>query len=545
MPNNKTLMMKLEIPERLKTIFVRKPKVALSKPTLCVDWDRQEIRFAIVSLRGKSFRLHTSGRLERVADVEPLLQLSEYLRSEKRNVQQLLLILSRSDLELITLNVPPVDRQELPLLIDAEVLQRLGDSEAPPISDYVEGGLSEETSSREVMAFALTQSQIDGWVTQAQNAKLKLIAVTSRHLAPLAMLRTQGLLTHSRSVSISFYAGEVEIVVCAGTHPRFLRTLRIGSDDPGSLAEQIGLEIQRSLSLLHEADVPASLELFIFQTSSLPSLMIEALRERKLGTLHTIDVMQAWQRSGGSVDEVDSTKSGEAVLGAGWDLLHESLPIDLLNPKRPPKPVHPARKWATIGSAAVLAASIGSYVLYSDVQDLRSEVERLEPEADNKQRMANKLLEKADDVDLVEEWLADRVDWLEELRELSNRLPNGQNASVRRLTASVGPDGGRFELAVQVRQPEHIAELEESLRSARFDVSSQRVSQQPTEDEFPWQFDTEIRFPLRTPSAAAYIPSTDADSETPSDSEATADADKSVDAVPDEDEERSDGESAQ
>ncbi len=82
---------------------------------------------------------------------------------------------------------------------------------------------------------------------------------------------------------------------------------------------------------------------------------------------------------------------------------------------------------------------VGGYVLYSDVQDLRSEVERLEPEADSKQKMANKLLEKADDVDLVQEWLSDRVDWLEELRELSNRLPNGQNASVRRLTASVGP----------------------------------------------------------------------------------------------------------
>ncbi len=505
--------MKLEIPDRLKTLFARKPKVALNKPTLCVDWDRQEIRFAIVSLRGKSFRLHSTGRLERVADVEPLVQLSEHLRTEKKSVQQLLLVLSRSDLELITLNVPPVDRLELPLLIDAEVLQRLGDSEAPPISDYVEGGLTEEASSREVMAFALTQAQIDGWVTQAQQAKLKPIAITSRHLAPLAMLRAQGLLTHSRSVAISFYAGEVEIVVCAGDHPRFLRTLRIGSDDPGSLAEQIGLEIQRSLSLLHEADVPASLELFVYQSSSLPSLMVEALRERKLGTLHTIDVMQAWQLSGGVVDGVDIAKPaqgpGEATIGAGWDLLHASLPIDLLNPKRPPKPVHPARKWATLGSAAALAAMVGGYVLYSDVQDLRSEVERLEPEADSKQKMANKLLEKADDVDLVQEWLSDRVDWLEELRELSNRLPNGQNASVRRLTASVGPDGGRFELAVQVRQPEHVAELEESLRSARFEVSSERVSQQPTEDEYPWQFDTEVRFPLRPASEAAYIPSTD------------------------------------
>ncbi len=163
--------MKLEIPEHVKTFFARKPKVALNKPTLCVDWDRQEIRFAIVSLRGKSFRLHSTGRLERIADVEPLVQISEHLRSEKKSVQQLLLVLSRSDLELITLNVPPVDRLELPLLIDAEVLQRLGDSEAPPISDYVEGGLIEEASSREVMAFALTQAQIDGWVTQAHQAK--------------------------------------------------------------------------------------------------------------------------------------------------------------------------------------------------------------------------------------------------------------------------------------------------------------------------------------------------------------------------------------
>ncbi len=60
-----------------------------------------------------------------------------------------------------------------------------------------------------------------------------------------------------------------------------------------------------------------------------------------------------------------------------------------------------------------------------------------------------------------------------------------------------------------MRQPEHVAELEESLRSARFEVSSERVSQQPTEDEYPWQFDTEVRFPLRPASEAAYMPSSD------------------------------------
>ncbi len=112
----------------------------------------------------------------------------------------------------------------------------------------------------------------------------KLIAITSRHLAPLAMLRAQGLLTHSRSVAISFYAGEVEIVVCAGDHPRFLRTLRIGSDDPGSLAEQIGLEIQRSLSLLHEADVPASLELFRLSIVEFTEFDGRSLARAKLGT---------------------------------------------------------------------------------------------------------------------------------------------------------------------------------------------------------------------------------------------------------------------
>ncbi len=65
-------------------------------------------------------------------------------------------------------------------------------------------------------------------------------------------------------------------------------------------------------------------------------------------------------------------------------------------------------------------------------------------------------------------WRSRLVGWsasigLVKLRELSDRLPPSDNATVRRLSASANQGGGEIDLALQVRDPENIVELELAL----------------------------------------------------------------------------------
>ena len=110
--------------------------------------------------------------------------------------------------------------------------------------------------------------------------------------------------------------------------------------------------------------------------------------------------------------------------------------------------------------------------------------------------MARKRQEKADDVSVAERWLRDEVNWLEQLKQISETLPSGQEVTVRRLSASAGSGASVFDLGVQVSQPEKVAELENRLRVFASSVASKRVSEQTSDEEYPWQFETRIVIPI-------------------------------------------------
>ena len=473
----------------------------LRQPILAMEWDRAEIRIAVALQRKDQLQLLHAAHLARTGDNDPLTQVQSYLAENRVQVSQLALVLSRSDLELTTLSLPPVSESEIAVMVQAEVEQKLGDADHLPVADYVKPRIS-EGGPLEVLVFSLSEAHFASWQNRAKAVGLKLISLTSRHLAPIIVLQDQKALVRPRSVIVTAFAGEIELVVCYGSLPHFVRSLRVGSDDPDSMAEQVAMEIQRSLALEPQSDSLQPLDIFLFGSEESPPPLLEALRNRKVGEVHLIDAMRGW-----SDQRVDSTLglAGDgAPLGALQGVFQRTHAIDLVAPKRPPQPASSLRRWGLIGGTAAASVALGGYFLWSDVDKLRLDVEELQTKSEKQTSLTKKSLEKADEVIAVENWLAGRIDWLEELRELSDRLPPSENATVRRLSASSNERGGEIDIALQVRQAEHIAVLEEQLRSARFDVTSKRVSEQTADDEFPW----DLRYPhgIRAASLADPIP---------------------------------------
>jgi hypothetical protein len=107
------------------------------------------------------------------------------------------------------------------------------------------------------------------------------------------------------------------------------------------------------------------------------------------------------------------------------------------------------------------------------------------------------------------------VDWLTELNDLSNRLPDGQDATVRRLTASAAANSATIDLSVQVAEQEFISQLESRIRSAKYSVTSKQISQNPDSSEYPWQFETRIAFPIEAQKQNAYGLKVDSNSKEP------------------------------
>jgi hypothetical protein len=215
-------------------------------------------------------------------------------------------------------------------------------------------------------------------------------------------------------------------------------------------------------------------------------------------------------------------------LGAAWDYFHKCLPVNLLHPKQPPKPVNPWVRRSAFGGLIAAAAAIAAYVMLSDISELKDEVAQRETEFSNTSKVTSKYQQKADKVQAVEDWLSNQTDWLAELNELSKRLPEGQNATVRRLTANLSGSGGAIDLSVQVNQQEYISVLEDRLKSAKYSVLSRQISQSPETSDYPWHFETSIKFAANVPIDKRFAPPVSSPSD--SKSASSSDSDKQPDS---------------
>ena len=481
-----------------------------------VHWDREQIYFLVVSQKSKTVRVEDLGAIAYIEAGNPLLALAAHFKNRSISVQRLLVLLSRPELDLPTLNLPPAEDSELPSLIASEVEQQLGETDEPPIVDFhvVAHPKADKSVGNQVLVFALPANELSSLQKQVTAAGFRLAAICSRHLAPLGILRRQDISNETLAVSVHLYAGEVELAVCRGSDPILLRTIRLSTDEPARVAEQIWMELQRCLTLLPEETAELKLGWFVFATSDAARLVAKSLEDRGESSIHTIDPLVDWEVDEAPKNDAESSdteRSGAlttsaANAGAAWDFVNNALLVNLLAPKRAPKPKNPRARWAAIGTCAASVLGIAVYVLLSDVWQLQIEIDTLQKELGNTKKVTAKYQEKSDQVLAVQAWLADQVDWLSELNELSSRLPDGQDATVRRLTASAATNSATIDLSLQVADQEFISQLESRIRSVKYGATSKQISQNQNSVEYPWQFETRVSFPIEVQKLDRYGP---------------------------------------
>ncbi|MBM3967466.1 MAG: hypothetical protein FJ308_20785 [Planctomycetes bacterium] len=495
-----------------------------------MHWDRESVHYFVLTPGSKRIQSKDFGAIEYTAPDTPFVALANHFSTEGIHATRMVVLLSRPELDLISLTLPPSERSEIAALVAAEVEQQLGETPEPPVIDYYvtngpkdgnKGAVVKDSSPQEaesvgvqVLAFALSQKERDSIQTQCTEAGFKLQGIGSRALGPLSLLRQQNLPDDTLDVLIHLYPGETELTICRGVEPLLLRSIRNSTDDADRVAEQIWLETQRCLTLLPQpvAELPKSW--FLFATGEFATAVTASLEAHEEINVTPLDPFAAWEVQRDESDTSASTRiTSAANSGAALDFVGQRLPVNLLDPKRPPVPQSLLRRWGGWGVLAASAASIGGYLLLSDVWQLQSEADGLQTELRDATKLTSKYLEKSDQVQAVEGWLSDQVDWLTELTELSTRLPEGSNASVRRLTASSGSNGASIDISVQANTQETISELENRIRGAKYSAVSKQISQNANSAEYPWQFDTHITFELDPPRPKLFGPSTSSPSD--------------------------------
>lgn len=458
-----------------------------------VQWDRKTLSYMVIQKDRQSLKVVTVDRVERETDSNALSQLSGLLKQDKVNVSQVLVLLSRADLQMADITLPPAQSDEIPDLVRTQVEEQLGDSDPPPAIDYVLGRFS-ESSGGEALAFAFENSEFVELQRHAKEAGFRLAGVIPRSLASWGLLGSEGASSRTLSLALTRFDSEIELMILRRGVPSTVRTIRTRTDDMQVLAEQVTLEIQRCLAVEESSDVEEAMHLFIFGDREVFAPWVESLVQHFEGPVSLLNPLDSFQVNP-SVDR-ESLHQYAALCGAAQSYFSETLPVNLTLPKKAPKPPNPMRRWAFMGAAVAAAVLAVIYVLATEMSDLQAEVAEKKKKFETNANMARKRQEKADDVSIAERWLKDEVNWLEQLKLISDSLPSGQEVTVRRLTAATGSGNSVVDLGVQVSQPEKVADLENRLRTFASSVASKRVSEQSGDQEYPWQFETRIVIPF-------------------------------------------------
>lgn len=477
--------------------------------TVVVHWDRENVHYFVTASGAKRVLLKEFGTIPYASPDNPFAALANHLASNDIHASRLVALLSRPELDLLAINLPPAEESEITALVASEVEQQLGESSESPVIDYYVANESKENgiSGSQVLAFALNRKELESIRSQSEASGFRLQAIGSRHLGPLSLLRNQKPAKDTLGVAIHLYPGETELTICLGNEPILLRSIRNSTDDADRVAEQIVLESQRCFTLLPQSIAELPKAWYLFATGEVASKVASALTSNAEISLTTIDPWSDLEVEQSGDDRSDQLRYlSAATIGAASDYLSQSLPVNLLSPKRPPSPQSPWRRWGGWGLLAGTAATFAGYLLLSDGWQLQTEAEDLEAELRATTMLTAKTMEKSDQVQAVEAWLADQVDWLAELSEISSRLPEGSNASVRRLTATINGNGASIDISVEANSQETISELEDRIRGAKYSIVSKQINQNADSQEYPWRFESQIAFSIDPPSSKQFGP---------------------------------------
>lgn len=488
-------------------------------PVAFAHWDRDNLYYFIGSL-SQAITTSSTGVLPLANPEKPFSTLAAFLKESHGSVNQVVALISRPELDLSTLTLPKGDEKETAAMVASALEQQYGDASDLPTADFVSSITHQDATSdsetKDVLLFAAQAKYLQSLDDQSKEAGLKLIGVGARHLGPLSLLKRNVATNDAITVAIQFYPGETELSICHNDLPVLLRSIRNSTEDAERVSEQVSIEVERCLTLLPQDIASKPIHIVFFGDSPFAKKVAEALQGLEPQSVQSINPACDWPNMQ-KTDSVAFVLDGvfAANVGAAWDYFHKSLPVDLLSPKRPPQPANPWIKRGVVAAAAVAGVASVSYVLLGDINDLTLEVERLEADFANVSKLTNKYQEKADRVKSVEDWLSNQVDWLAELNEISQRLPEGQNATVRRLTGSLGTNGSAIDLSVQVNEQEYISVLEDRLKSAKYSVSSRQISQNPETTDYPWNFETRISFAVDAPTWKSFGPPQSSPSDQP------------------------------
>lgn len=190
-----------------------------------------------------------------------------------------------------------------------------------------------------------------------------------------------------------------------------------------------------------------------------------------------------------------------ALLAAGGRLTEA---VDFLNPRKPPVKQDRRKYRIAVAAAVVLVLAglgYGSILLkQSDLDRAIAGREKEIQDLDEFIKLGEPVLASAK---LIDEWSAQRVDWLVQLRQFATQLPGRENVYLTDIKAApaTGDALARIQATGFAREPRYALLLYQKLSSGTYRVRPQGTPRPSDRDpEYPYRFEVDVELLAAAPT---------------------------------------------
>lgn len=471
--------------------------VPSSNNLIALEWDRDEIRYLWAGQAARRLVIRAIGRVtsaELNVD-EPTWEMlaTEIKQRLRARNSRVVAVLARSEVEEFEATFPPAEAHELASLATNEAHKHLPNADEARL-DYLEIEQAPD-ATRRVMIAALLPTAYSRLAAGIKQQGWKLASIQLRHVAVAGLIRRRvNLVPQSRTIAVSLNRHDAELILLEGERIILVRSIPLSTEGGReALGERLAVEIQRSLMVTARAestDQAGSDRVVVLGTPAEQTDLCDklaAVLKLPVESVNPIEAFAAFPK-----DLPGGLHHFSGLLGS---LLEQppSLTIDLQNSKcGRPKSIWLQRA-ILYGSAAALAVAIGIGWSWQTIAEARNANRIQKQELNKLEKQLAQLTERVAMVDQVDNWRADDINWLDELRELSLRFPERSLMQVKSMTLSSGSiSPGIITMNLQARNENVIAELEQAIRDDFHQVRTNQFSQSESDEELPWQFGATI-----------------------------------------------------
>lgn len=525
---------------------------------LSITWENDRLMLLAARTQGKStifehaavLKLHsadkpdapegeTQNRLSRNSQPSLKKQLGQFLREKKIPRSDIVVLLSRADVEVRPLVFPPVPVEELPDLVKFQATKEFnGYDPSSPLDFFITNKLDNVSRStlfpavrpsgkqkslkpvapssgspKHILASTIRNDTFGKIQRLCSDLNLTLRRVVLRPCEAVYLLKQKKAFDPNRTILfVELDANETSQTVIFQGEPVFMRSPKISCPEdvtaPDFVARLVA-ELKRTrIAVRNEIQGVAVDDVILCGVGERYDILAKEVSEGMEIPVRTFDpwaglslgtplrkLMEEkrqapWERFAGPIG---------AAIRAGHG---ETSEIDFCNPKKRPEPVGQRQLVTGVLAAALflLVAFIG-YGFYAR-SSLNQEVKSLSFKKFELEKTAKTVGTDRVQLKAIDDWLADDVDWFEQLGWLSRHAPGARDMILTELTLSANQRGS-MALKTLVRDSSVVSPMEESLRADQHDVRTAEKGEVKGNPLYGFKFNLTVSLTPQSGAAAA------------------------------------------